>query len=77
MEVHAFVLHLVRASARRENAQALLADTREIGDMKGEIWPAVDGGAMSSTDLSASVGAALFDPAYRPAPGDDLPIGPC
>ena len=77
MEVHAFVLHLVRASARRENAQALLADAREIGGMKGEIWPAVDGGAMSSTDLSASVGAALFDPAYRPAPGDDLPIGPC
>ncbi len=64
MEVHAFVLHLVRASARRENAQALLADAREIGGMKGEIWPAVDGSAMSSTDLSASVGAALFEPGY-------------
>lgn len=64
MEVHVFVLHLVRASARRDNAQALLADAREIGGTKGEIWPAVDGSAMSSTDLSASVGAALFDPAY-------------
>jgi GR25 family glycosyltransferase involved in LPS biosynthesis len=64
MEVHVFVLHLVRASARRGNAQALLADAREIGGMKGEIWPAVDGGAMSSTDLSASVGAALLEPVY-------------
>ncbi|MGK7651446.1 glycosyltransferase family 25 protein [Roseovarius sp. B08] len=64
MEVHVFVLHLVRASARRDNAQALLADAREIGGMKGQIWPAVDGSAMSATDLSASVGAALFEPDY-------------
>ncbi|MFN3210629.1 MAG: glycosyltransferase family 25 protein [Roseovarius sp.] len=64
MDVHVFVLHLVRASARRDNAQALLADARQIGGMQGEIWPAVDGGAMSSTDLSASIGAELFEPVY-------------
>ncbi len=64
MDVHVFVLHLVRASARRENAQALLADARDIVGTTGEIWPAVDGGAMSSSDLSACVGAELFAPAY-------------
>ncbi|QFT98374.1 Glycosyltransferase family 25 (LPS biosynthesis protein) [Roseovarius sp. THAF8] len=64
MEIHAFVLHLVRASARRENAQALLADARDIGGFRAEIWPAVDGGSMSSTDLSSCVGAALFEPGY-------------
>lgn len=64
MKVHVFVLHLVRASARRDNAQALLADARDIGGMKGEIWPAVDGASMSSTDLSASVGAQIFEPSY-------------
>lgn len=60
MSEHAFVLHLVRASARRENAQALLA---ECG-MTAEIWAAVDGRAMSSTDLAACVGARLFAPVY-------------
>lgn len=64
MQVHVFVLHLVRASARRDNAQALLQDAKDLGGMKGEIWPAVDGSAMSSTDLSASVGADLFEPSY-------------
>jgi len=60
VSAHAFVLHLVRATARRENAQALLAGC----GMAGEIWPAVDGRAMSSTELSACVGAHLFAPAY-------------
>ncbi|HAW48920.1 MAG TPA: glycosyl transferase family 25, partial [Roseovarius sp.] len=60
MSEHAFVLHLVRASARRENAQALLAGC----GMTGEVWAAVDGRAMSSTDLAACVGARLFAPVY-------------
>jgi len=64
MQVHVFVLHLVRASARRENAQALLQDAKDIGGLKGEIWSAVDGSAMSSTELESSVGADLFDPPY-------------
>jgi GR25 family glycosyltransferase involved in LPS biosynthesis len=57
---HAFVLHLPRATARRDNARAVLA---ECG-MDGEIWPAVDGGALSLSDLAACVGAQLFAPAY-------------
>jgi len=56
----AFVLHLVRATARRENARALLAGC----GMEGEVWAAVDGRTMSSADLSACVGARLFAPAY-------------
>ena len=60
MAGHAFVLHLPRATSRRDNARAVLA---ECG-MDGEIWPAVDGGALSSTDLAACVGAQLFAPAY-------------
>ena len=60
MREHAFVLHLVRATARRENARALVAAC----GMEGEVWAAVDGGAMSQADLSACVGAHLFAPAY-------------
>ena len=60
MAGRAFVLHLPRATARRDNARAVLA---ECG-MDGEIWPAVDGRAMSSTDLAACVGARIFAPAY-------------
>lgn len=60
MQVHAFVLHLVRATARRQNAQDLLDGC----GFDGTIWPAVDGAAMSSTELSATVGADLFDPPY-------------
>lgn len=60
MQVHAFVLHLVRAEARRGNALDLL----ETCGLPGEIWPAVDGAAMSSTDLAATVGSQLFEPAY-------------
>jgi len=56
----AFVLHLTRAKARRDNARTVLAGC----GMEGEIWPAVDGGALSSTDLAACVGAQLFAPAY-------------
>lgn len=60
MAGRAFVLHLTRAMARRDNARAVLAGC----GMEGEIWPAVDGGALSSTDLAACVGAQLFAPAY-------------
>ncbi|WP_111734832.1 glycosyltransferase family 25 protein [Roseovarius amoyensis] len=60
MTAHAFVLHLARAQARRENAQALLADC----GVPGEIWPAVDGAALSMDDLTAQVGAEIFAPAY-------------
>ena len=60
MQVHAFVLHLTRAEARRDNALTLLD---ECG-LDAEIWPAVDGGAMSSKDLTATVGADLFEPPY-------------
>src|SRR6056297_1011683 len=56
----AFVLHLTRAAARRDNARTVLASC----GMEGEIWPAVDGSALSSTDLAACVGAQLFAPAY-------------
>lgn len=60
MRLRAYVLHLTRAAGRRENAQSLL---KECG-VAGEIWPAVDGNTMSSTDLSDVVGARLFEPEY-------------
>ncbi|KNX42292.1 Glycosyltransferase family 25 (LPS biosynthesis protein) [Roseovarius tolerans] len=60
MAGHAFVLHLPRATARRDNARAVLADC----GMDGEIWPAVDGHTLSSTDLAACVGAHMLAPAY-------------
>jgi len=56
----AFVLHLVRATARHENARSLLAGC----GMQAEVWAAVDGRTMSQADLSACVGARLFAPAY-------------
>lgn len=63
MEIHTFVLHLVRASARRENAQDLVETCKDFG-MQAEIWPAVDGKQLSATDLSRTVGAKLFEPVY-------------
>ncbi len=60
MAAHAFVLHLTRARGRRENAQALLADC----GLSGEIWPAVDGAALSPADLAARLGAEMFAPRY-------------
>jgi glycosyl transferase family 25 len=56
----AFVLHLPRASARREAARALLASC----GLEGEIWSAVDGSSLSSNELSATVGAGIFAPPY-------------
>ncbi|MFK7939717.1 MAG: glycosyltransferase family 25 protein [Roseovarius sp.] len=60
MQLRAYILHLTRASARRENAQALLQDC----GVAGGLWPAVDGANMSSTDLTEVVGAQLFEPEY-------------
>ncbi|QYX56242.1 glycosyltransferase family 25 protein [Roseovarius sp. SCSIO 43702] len=60
MEICAFILHLTRASARRENAQSL----RDTCGLPAEIWPAVDGAAMSATELEARVDAGLFTPTY-------------
>lgn len=60
MQLRAYILHLTRASARRENAQTLLQSC----GVTGGLWPAVDGANMSSTDLSDVVGAQLLDPEY-------------
>ena len=57
---HAFILHLARATARRENAEVLLAGC----GMDAEIWPAVDGAALSQTERDAMLGAQLIKPAY-------------
>jgi GR25 family glycosyltransferase involved in LPS biosynthesis len=64
MQVHVFVLHLARASARRDNAQALLENAQDIAGTTGELWPAVDGSTLSASELSSRVGSNLFDPAY-------------
>lgn len=60
MAGRAFVLHLTRATMRRDTARLVLA----VCGLEGEIWPAVDGAAMSSRDLAGCVGARLFAPAY-------------
>lgn len=60
MQLRAYILHLTRASARRENAQALLQDC----GVAGGLWPAVDGANMSSSDLADVVGAQLLEPEY-------------
>ncbi|QIE45400.1 glycosyltransferase family 25 protein [Pseudohalocynthiibacter aestuariivivens] len=60
MAMRVYVLHLLRAEKRRQNARDLL---RNCG-VAGSIWPAVDGAAMSSTDLNQSYGADLCEPAY-------------
>ena len=60
MKLCVFVLHLLRAEKRRANAHNLL---EECG-LPGGIWPAVDGGAMSSDDLEKSVDLGLFGPSY-------------
>lgn len=60
MTGHAFILHLTRASARRENAHRL----RDSCGLPAEIWPAVDGAAMDDRELRARVDAGLFAPPY-------------
>jgi GR25 family glycosyltransferase involved in LPS biosynthesis len=58
--MHAFVLHLTRARARRDNARALL----KTCGVPGEIWEAVDGKSLSSQDFSAPLVDHLFEPTY-------------
>ncbi|WP_338550121.1 glycosyltransferase family 25 protein [Roseovarius phycicola] len=64
MTTHAFVLHLVRATARRENAQRLLQDAKDTCGIEGEIWPAVDGSALSHADVDDALEADIFEPPY-------------
>ncbi|WP_238987435.1 glycosyltransferase family 25 protein [Roseovarius dicentrarchi] len=54
------MLHLARATARRENAEALL----DTCGLEGEIWPAVDGTALSAADVTAVYQPGLFRPSY-------------
>lgn len=58
--MRAYVLHLMRADKRRENARALLKNC----GVAGVIWPAVDGAAMEDADLRAHYRRHVFDPAY-------------
>lgn len=75
MELHAFVLHLTRASSRRANAHHLRDVCKATGGFATvDVWPAVDGSALSSGDLSDVVGADLFQPSY-PFPLNNGEIG--
>ncbi|WP_299852139.1 glycosyltransferase family 25 protein [uncultured Roseovarius sp.] len=60
MQLSAFVLHLTRAEKRRANAH----DLRDNSGLASEIWPAVDGSTLSSSDLSTLVRDQVFDPPY-------------
>lgn len=60
MALRAYILHLLRAERRRENARNLL---RSCG-VEGRIWPAVDGSALSLDALQQHHGAHLFAPDY-------------
>ena len=60
MEVCAFVLHLLRAETRRANAHTL----KDTCGIPADIWPAVDGSALSSSDLVELVRDHVFDPPY-------------
>lgn len=58
--MRAYVLHLTRATQRRDNAAALLINC----GVAGKIWPAVDGAAVDGADLRAPYRRHLFTPAY-------------
>ncbi len=60
MQLCAFVLHLLRAEQRRENAQSL----KENCGLASEIWPAVDGSTLASSDLDTILRKQVFEPAY-------------
>ncbi len=60
MQICAFVLHLLRAETRRANAQSL----KKSCGLDADVWPAVDGSALSSSDLSGRVRDHIFDPVY-------------
>lgn len=60
MQIGAFVLHLLRAEKRRANAHEL---QYKCG-LDAEIWPAVDGSKLPSSDLAEIVRDNVFDPPY-------------
>ncbi|MEM9496315.1 MAG: glycosyltransferase family 25 protein [Pseudomonadota bacterium] len=63
MKADAYVLHLERAVARRDNAQSLVWACEDAG-LGSELWPAVDGDAVPQAELDRVVGADLMDPPY-------------
>ncbi|MCZ4351896.1 glycosyltransferase family 25 protein [Roseovarius aestuarii] len=58
--MRAYILHLLRAEARRFNARYLLRHCT----VDGEIWPAVDGAALPEHELHAHYDKRLFTPYY-------------
>ena len=60
MRVHAFILHLPRATARHDNAQRLLQGC----GVPGEIWLAVDGAALTEGEAAAAHATGVFAPRY-------------
>lgn len=70
MKVNALILHLVRATGRRENAGHLL----KACGLEGEIFPAIDCADLSPTELRRPVGDHIFKP-YFPFDLNDGDIG--
>ncbi len=64
MDVQAFIIHLVRATQRRENAEQTLRDCRESGGIEGEFWPAVDGSTLSADTTESFFRPGVFEPTY-------------
>lgn len=60
METRAYVLHPDRDPDTRARAR----DTLNSCGLPGDLWPLVDGAALSSSDLADIVGSQLFDPDY-------------
>ena len=67
MELRAFALHTDRDRDARAGARAALDGC----ELPGDLWPMVDGAGLSPADLSATVGADLFTPAYPLSLGAD------
>lgn len=65
MEPRAYALHAARDPDGRARARQRL----QACGLQGYPWPLVEGSALSSTDLDATVGAHLFDPPYPLALG--------
>lgn len=60
MTGRAFALHGARDATEREQARHSL----DTCGLEGDLWPVVEGSALSSATLSATVGARIFAPAY-------------
>ena len=60
MQIGAFVLHLTRAEKRRANAHKL----KDTSGLDAEIWPAVDGRALPSSDIAEILREQIFEPRY-------------